>query len=180
MTKIKKQDEMNETGIKTAKKDDISRSEIKSALEFNETWADKIAAFITGTFGSMRFLGFCILGFLIWIAWNLNALPFLRPFDPDPFQMLTMIVSLFAIILSISVLMSQNREGKRDMIRQQVEIEVNIRAEMEITKMLTMLHEIQKKLAIHSTTDVELEEMKAETDIKKIHQTLDDTIPDPE
>jgi uncharacterized membrane protein len=90
--------------------------------------------------------------------------------------MLTMIVSIFAIILSISVLISQNRDGKRDMIRQQVEFEVNIRAESEITKMLGMLHEIQKKLGITDNTDIELEKMKAETDIHDIHQKLDDSV----
>ncbi|HTD42368.1 MAG TPA: DUF1003 domain-containing protein [Mucilaginibacter sp.] len=176
MTNINKPGKTNGSGQKTTKDDKIPGVEIKSVLEFNETWIDKAATFITGTFGSMRFLGLCIVGFSIWVAWNLNLLPLFKPFDPYPFQMLTMIVALFAVILSISVLISQNREGKRDMIRQQVEFEVNIRAEMEITKVLTMLHEIQKKLDIHSTTDVELEEMKAETDIKKIHQKLDDTV----
>ena len=160
------------------KKDKNPANGIKSTLEFNETWIDKAATFITGTFGSVRFLGLCLAFFLVWIAWNLNALPLLKPFDPYPFQMLTMIVSIFAIILSISVLISQNREGKRDMIRQQVEFEVNIRAESEITKMLTMLHEIQKKLGITNTTDTELEKMKAETDIHDIHQKLDETVAD--
>lgn len=148
---------------------------MKSELEFKEDWVDKIATSITNTFGSIRFLGLCVTLFVIWIAWNLNFLPFIRPFDPYPFQMLTMIVALFAIILSVSVLISQNREGKRNTIRQQVEFEVNIRAESEITKMLTMLHEIQKKMGIHSTVDTELEKMKAETDITEIHHKLDDT-----
>jgi uncharacterized membrane protein len=136
-------------------KDKNPANEIKSTLEFNETWIDRAATFITGTFGSIRFLGVCLVFFLVWIAWNLNVLPLLKPFDPYPFQMLTMIVSIFAIILSISVLISQNREGKRDMIRQQVEFEVNIRAESEITKMLTMLHDIQKKLGITDTADID-------------------------
>jgi uncharacterized membrane protein len=149
--------------------------EIKSELEFNENWVDKVALFITGAFGSIRFLGMCINLFIVWIAWNLNLLPFLKPFDPYPFQMLTMIVSIFAIILSVSVLISQNREGKKNTIRQQVDFEVNVRAESEITKMLTMLHEIQKHLGIHSRVDSELEEMKSETDIKEIHHKLDDT-----
>lgn len=150
-------------------------SDMKSALEFNENWIDKVATFITGTFGSMIFLGSCVALFIVWIAWNLNLLPLIKPFDPYPFQMLTMILSIFAIILSVSVLISQNREGKRNTIRQQVEFEVNVRAESEITKMLTMLHEIQKKMGIHSTTDTELEEMKVETDIKEIHHKIDDT-----
>ena len=157
-------------------KDKNPANEIKSILEFNETWIDKVATTITNTFGSMRFLGLCLVVFLLWIAWNLNVLPVLKPFDPYPFQMLTMIVSIFAIILSISVLISQNREGKRDMIRQQVEFEVNIRAESEITKMLIMLHEIHKKLGITNTVDTELEKMKAETDIHEIHHKLDDSI----
>jgi uncharacterized membrane protein len=173
MTKPKKQD--NKNRVDPEKNEINPGAEMKSILEFNETWVDKVALFVTGSFGSIRFLGLCIALFVIWISWNLNLLPIIKPFDPYPFQMLTMIVSIFAIILSVSVLISQNREGKRDAIRQQVEFEVNIRAENEITKMLTMLHEIQKKLGISDSVDNELEKMKAETDIKDIHQKLDGT-----
>jgi len=163
-----------------AKSDQDFDREMKSELEFKENWVDKVALFVTGAFGSIRFLGMCIALFIVWISWNLNLLPLLRPFDPYPFQMLTMIVSIFAIILSVSVLISQNREGKKNNIRQQVDFEVNVRAESEITKMLTMLHEIQKQLGIHSKVDTELEEMKAEIDIKEIHHKLDDTITEDE
>jgi uncharacterized membrane protein len=176
MTNKNKPDKTQKPGPKRGKDNGKEGGALKSKLEFNETWIDKVATAITGTFGSMAFLGACIVAFVIWITWNLNLLPLFKPFDPYPFQMLTMIVSIFAIILSISVLISQNREGKRDTIRQQVEFEINIRAEREITKVLTMLHEIQKKLDIRSTTDVELEEMKIETDIKKIHQKLNDNM----
>jgi uncharacterized membrane protein len=174
MARPKKQN--NKTRIDAEKCEKNPGVEMKSILEFNETWVDKVALFVTNSFGSIRFLGLCIVLFVIWITWNLNLLPVLKPFDPYPFQMLTMIVSIFAIILSVSVLISQNREGKRDAIRQQVEFEVNIRAENEITKMLTMLHEIQKKLGISNSVDNELEKMKAETDIKDIHQKLDGTV----
>ena len=176
MANINKQDKKHAQIDAKAKEYKSPDGGIKSALEFNENWIDKVATFITGTFGSIRFLGLCMLFFVIWIAWNLNLLPLIKPFDPYPFQMLTMIVSIFAIILSISVLISQNREGKRETIRQKVEFEVNIRAENEITKMLTMLHEIQKKLGIKGTADTELEEMKAETNIQDIHHKLDDTV----
>jgi uncharacterized membrane protein len=174
MAKTKKQD--NKNRFDPEKKGENPAAEMKSILEFNETWVDKVALFVTNSFGSIRFLGLCIALFVVWIAWNLNLLPIIKPFDPYPFQMLTMIVSIFAIILSVSVLISQNREGKRDAIRQQVEFEVNIRAENEITKMLTMLHEIQKKLGISSSVDNELEKMKTETDIKEIHQKLDGAV----
>jgi uncharacterized membrane protein len=84
-----------------------------------------------------------------------------------------MLVSLFAIVLSVSVLINQNRQGRIEKIRQQVEFEVNIRAGEEITKMLTMLHEIHQKLGISSDADQELEEMKKNTDLKKLRQRID-------
>lgn len=83
-----------------------------------------------------------------------------------------MIVTLFSIILSVSVLINQKREGKMNSVRQQIEFEVNVHAETEITKVLEMLHEIQKKLGINITTDTELEEMKETLDIGQLHEKL--------
>lgn len=57
-------------------------------------------------------------------------------------------------------------------VRQQIEFEVNVHAETEITKVLEMLHEIQKKLGINITTDTELEEMKETLDIGQLHEKL--------
>ncbi len=88
--------------------------------------------------------------------------------------MLTMIVSLFAIILTVAVLISQNREGRMNSLRQQIEFEVNVHAENEITKVLAMLHEIQIKLGISNKKDTVLEEMKETLDIQKIHEYLND------
>lgn len=83
-----------------------------------------------------------------------------------------MIVTLFSIILSVSVLINQKREGKMNSVRQQIEFEVNVHAETEITKVLEMLHDIQKKLGINITTDTELEEMKETLDIGQLHEKL--------
>ncbi len=135
-----------------------------------------LAAWVTSAFGSIKFLCICLFLFVVWVTWNLGLLPYLKPFDPYPFFMLTMIVSLFAIILSISVLINQNREGKKNNLQQQIEFEVNVRAENEITKMLEMLHEIQIKMGISSNVDAELEEMKENLDIQKIHDKLHEMV----
>ena len=69
--------------------------------------------------------------FIIWIV--LNTLPVGIPtFDPYPFGLLTMIVSLEAIFLSCFVLVSQNRQAEKDRVRADIEYEVNIKAELEI------------------------------------------------
>lgn len=148
--------------------------QLQSSLNFTKTTTDKMAVFITSVFGSMTFLLVCIVLFTLWICWNARVIPGLQPFDPFPFSTLEMAVSIFAVILSVSVLINQNRQSRIEKIRQQVEFEVNVRAESEITKMLQMLHDLHQKLGIQTDEDQELETMKKQTDIHQIHQSLDD------
>lgn len=144
---------------------------IQSTLKFNESFSDRITFKIIKTFGNLFFLLICIALFIFWILWNSGVLGY-HIFDPYPFSMLTLVVSLFAIVLSLSVLITQNRESKMASIRQQIEFEVNVRAENEITKMLHMLHEIQKKLQIDTSNESELEQMKESINIQELHETL--------
>ena len=149
--------------------------EIKSSLDFTKTVTDHIAVLIIRTFGSMLFLMCCLILFTVWICWNMGLLHPLKPFDPFPFPILEMGVSIFAIILSVSVLINQNRQGRIEQISKQVEFEINVRAEHEITKVLTMLHEIHLKLGLgEQKIDTELEEMKEQIDIKQLHQAIDE------
>jgi len=81
--------------------------------------------------GSLLFVALTAVWFAVWIA--INTLPLGIPvFDPFPFGLLTMIVSLEAIFLSCFVLISQNRQAVKDHLRSDVEYDVNIKAEMEI------------------------------------------------
>ncbi|WP_461448668.1 DUF1003 domain-containing protein [Mucilaginibacter sp.] len=154
-----------------AKRKIPTEKELKSALEFRHTRTDHFSGFTTNVLGSVGFLIGSIMFFVIWITWNLFGA---HPFDPFPFPILEMAVSLFAIVLSVTVLINQNRQSRMDKTRQQVEFEVNVRAENEITMMLKMLHEIHQKLGLKTESDKELEEMKEVTDVKQIHQTIDE------
>jgi uncharacterized membrane protein len=147
--------------------------ELKSSLEFEKTGTDMFGVFIAKLLGSMGFLVGCIIFFILWIGLNLGAVHTIRPFDPFPFPILEMMVSIFAIVLSVSVLINQNRQSRIEKTRQQVDFEVNVRAESEITKILNMLHEIHQKMGLHSEEDQELEKMKKSTDVKQIHKSLD-------
>lgn len=132
---------------------------------------DRAAIIISDLLGSLWFLTAFALAIGFYALWNLSALPGLRPFDPAPFAVLDTILSTFAIFLSISVLISQRRQRRTEKIREQVEFEVNIRAENEITKVLEMLHEIQLKIGI-TKSDQDLEEMKQELDIDRLHREV--------
>jgi uncharacterized membrane protein len=93
--------------------------------------ADALAEFS----GSIPFLMIHAGWFVIWVSINLGWVPSLPPFDPFPFGLLTMIVSLEAIFLSCFVLISQNRQAAKERIRSDAEYEANIRAGLEVTQL---------------------------------------------
>ena len=94
----------------------------------------KMADWIAEFSGSLPFLFIHIAIFAIWILLNVHILPF-GNFDPFPFGFLTLVVSLEAIILSVFVLLSQNRQVARDKVQGDIEYDVNLKAEMQIQHM---------------------------------------------
>jgi CRP/FNR family cyclic AMP-dependent transcriptional regulator len=97
----------------------------------------RVADWISEFSGSLPFL-FIHLGiFAIWIGLNVGPLASssIGGWDVFPFGLLTMVVSLEAIILSVFVLLSQNRQVARDRVRNDIEYEVNLKAELEIAHM---------------------------------------------
>jgi uncharacterized membrane protein len=96
----------------------------------------RFADFLAWFSGSMPFLLLHTLWFTVWISLNTLLLPRnpdgTRGFDPFPFGLLTMIVSLEAIFLSCFVLISANRQAEKDKVRADIEYEVNIKAELEV------------------------------------------------
>lgn len=111
----------------------VSR-DINEEVEDKRTRVLKIADWISEFSGSLEFL-FIHLGlFFLWIVLNVGPLSrtSFGNFDPFPFGLLTMVVSLEAIILSVFVLLSQNRQVARDRVRNDIEYQVNLKAELEI------------------------------------------------
>jgi CRP/FNR family transcriptional regulator, cyclic AMP receptor protein len=106
---------------------------------------ERVADVIAWFSGSMPFLILNAAWFIIWIS--LNVLPLgIKPFDPFPFGLLTMIVSLEAIFLSCFVLVSQNRQAEKDRVRSDIEYEVNIKAELEIAHLHEKTDQIYERM----------------------------------
>jgi len=107
--------------------------------EDRRTLSEKVADNIARICGSMSFLLLHVFLFAFWIAWNIEPIYhsginwFGRgTFDPFPFGLLAMTVSVEAIILSTCLLISQNRQAAKDRIRSDIEYEVNLKAELEV------------------------------------------------
>jgi uncharacterized membrane protein len=144
------------------------REELKSRLNLKTTWQDSIADFLTSKFGSITFFSLNVIFFFVWVLINTGTLPVVQIFDPYPFILLTMVVSLEAILLAIIVLISQNRQSHNAYLREQIDFEVDVRAEEEISKMLVFQEKIAKHLNVPIVHDAELAEMEDHTDIKRI------------
>src|SRR5437588_10670886 len=95
--------------------------------------------------GSLAFLLINLIVFVVWILANTVG-PAIWHYDPYPFQFLTMAVSLEAIFLSIFVLISQNRQAAKDRIKADLDYQVNVKAEMEMSTMAEQIHDIEQKL----------------------------------
>lgn len=126
---------------------------------------------LTNIFGSATFLLLNLIWFVIWISINTGLVPYVEPFDPFPFGLLTMIVSLEAIFLSIFVLVSQNRSSYITSLREEVHMRVNLIAEEEITKVLQLLAEIRKKMGVTKEDSV-LDEMLERIDTNYIERSI--------
>lgn len=119
----------------TRKADELLRTRVSRNLnqemEVHSSVLLRIADWLAWFSGSMPFLLSHTVWFILWISLNTFILGD-KAFDPFPFGLLTMIVSLEAIFLACFVLISQNRQAQKDKVRADIEYEVNIKAELEV------------------------------------------------
>ena len=102
----------------------------RTVLARKRTSQDRIAGVITSFAGTLRFVYIHAAWFGVWITVNLGALGNAAIFDPYPFGLLAVIVSLEAIFLSTFVMVSQNRHAARENVRADLDFENNVRSEV--------------------------------------------------
>jgi len=122
---------------------------VNDATEDTRSTIMKAADWIADFSGSLPFLFMHVVGFAAWILLNVKLFS-VGGFDTFPFGLLTLIVSLEGILLSVFVLLSQNRQIARDKVRGDIEYDVNLKAEMQIghihEKVDLMYSELTKRL----------------------------------
>lgn len=151
---------------------------IQAAMDSTRTPAQRLADKMTAYFGTPWFLVAHVVFFAVWVVVNEGWVPGVHIFDPFPFSFLTMVVSLEAIFLSIIVLMSQNRASDIANLREEVNFQVNVRAEQEITRLVRMVDDIHDHLHLGNNMedDEELRSMKEVTDLDAIERDVMDEL----
>lgn len=123
---------------------------------------DRLADAITTFSGRLVFVYVHIVWFSLWILLNIGRMR-VPPFDPFPYGLLTMVVSLEAIFLSTFILISQNRLSEAAESRANLSLQIGLLTEHETTRVLQMLDVIQDKLGIDNDEDSALADLKMET-----------------
>ncbi len=136
------------------------------------TGEERLADAITDFSGRMYFVYFHVVWFGIWIAINLGFFG-VKPFDPYPFGLLTMIVSLEAIFLATFVLISQNRLSAEADRRADLDLQIGLLTEHELTRVLNMLDAIQDKMGIENDADQELLDLEKNVHPEDVLKEMD-------
>ena len=138
----------------------------------NRTWADRVAELVARFCGHMGFVWVHAVLFAVWIGWN--TLPSLPRFDPYPFTFLTLCVSLEAIFLSSFILIAQNYEMRLTERRTQLDLQINLLAEQENTKILVLLQAMARKMGALEEDDPEIAALAEAVRPETISQEIED------
>ncbi|MBC8064437.1 MAG: DUF1003 domain-containing protein [Chlorobia bacterium] len=122
-------------------------------------WHQKLAVRITNGIGSMTSVCIHAFFFTFWILANVGALGF-KPFDPFPFGLLTMVLSIEAIFLSLFVLIAQNRMQIESDNRAELDVQINLLTEHELTRLIRLADLIADKLGVDKSKDPDLAELE--------------------
>jgi uncharacterized membrane protein len=144
----------------------------REEAERSKDFQDHMADWMTHWSGTMLFVYFHAAWFGIWVVASLGWFG-LPSFDPFPYGLLTMIVSLEAIFLSTFVLISQNRQAELADRRSELDLQINLLTEYELTRVLKIVDALAVKFGIDGGDANELEELERDTKPREVLKELE-------
>jgi uncharacterized membrane protein len=138
------------------------------------TKQQKLADAITAFAGSMMFVYLHLVAFGFWIIANLRWIPGVTAWDPT-FVVLGMIASVEAIFLSTFVLISQNRMAAEADKRADLDLQISLLAEHELTKVADVLNEVARRLQIDSKSQADLDEASRSIAPERVLDKIEET-----
>jgi uncharacterized membrane protein len=138
------------------------------------TAQQKLADLITAFAGSMRFVHLHLAAFGFWIVANLGWIPWVKAWDPT-FVVLGMIASVEAIFLSTFVLISQNRMAAEAGKRADLDLQISLLTEHELTKVADVLNGVARHLQIESRSQADLDEASRSIAPERVLDKIEET-----
>jgi uncharacterized membrane protein len=150
-------------------------SAIEREVLAQRSFAARVGDLIANHAGRMWFIAAHAVWFAIWIGLNMKGHG--SAFDPFPFALLTMIVSLESIFLSLFILMSQNRSSQQADQRNHLDLQINLLSEHENTKMLQMLVALCEHHGLAISKDQEISELARRTEPREVIEDIKSNLP---
>jgi|SRR5581483_2343879 len=147
------------------------------ALE-GRTSGERFGDAVARTAGKIWFAGLHVLWFGFWVAWNSRVIPGTHVYDPYPFPFLTLLTSLESIFLALFILMSQNRASRHADAREHLNLQIDMLAEQEATKILELLQSLCRHHGLPDSADAELRELKSRTEPENLLRELRENLPE--
>jgi uncharacterized membrane protein len=172
-----KQQEINTAPDNSGNMTHIVERNIKALLErkkqedYQRKIENKIADTITNFIGSMPFVYIHIVFFGVWILWNTGLLG-LEPFDPS-LVVLAMEASVEAIFLSTFVLISQNRMSAQADKRAELDLQISLLTEHEVTQLIKLVRAIAHKMDVEEAHNPEVDELEKDVAPEKVMDTME-------
>ena len=141
--------------------------DVRHAEESCKTRQDRLADALTRFSGNMWFVYVHTAWFGWWIADNKGWIPGVV-FDPFPFGLLTLIVSLEAIFLATFVLISQNRAAAVADMRADLDLQIDLLAEYEVTQLVRIVSAIGRKLDVDGCDTPEIAELAQVVTVQEV------------
>src|SRR5438067_10353815 len=140
--------------------------------EEQATFEERLAGRITTFTGSMGFVYVHLAVFGLWIGVNVGIVPGIQEFDPS-FVILAMAASVEAIFLSTFVLISQNRMATAADKRAELDLQISLLTEHEVTKLVALMSAIADRLGVETEVDAEVDELKQDVAPEAVLDELD-------
>jgi uncharacterized membrane protein len=164
-------------GLSPVLERNIRALQLRREREEKEASAEeRVAEAITRFTGSMRFVYLHLALFGFWVAANLGWVPGVPAWDPS-FVVLAMVASVEAIFLSTFVLISQNRMAAAADKRADLDLQVSLLAEHEVTRLATLVAGIADRLGVRTEADAEVEEIAQDVAPEAVLDELEATEP---
>jgi len=149
----------------------------QNALD-QRSWGERLGDSISHYAGQVWFIALHFLWFTTWIVLNAGVVPGVPGFDPYPYPFLTFAVSLEAIFLSLFILMSQNRAARQADQRAHLDLQINLLAELESTRILEMLKVLCDHHGLSAGLSPDIQQLAQPTEPKTVVSELRDRLPE--
>ena len=167
-------------GLSPVLERNIHALQLRRQREQNEATAEeRLAEAITRFTGSMRFVYLHLAFFGFWLVANLGWIPGVPAWDPT-FVVLAMIASVEAIFLSTFVLISQNRMAAAADKRADLDLQISLLAEHEVTRLVTLVSGIADRMGVETEADRELDEITRDVAPEAVLDELEAAEPEAE